>query len=95
MKINYTDTTDMSNLLIETESHIRTLERSLASLDAKIIDAEWQQDLVARRVRLVRIIDGNREERDLLISELDRVGHANCEAALRHSNLPVNFWPAS
>lgn len=93
MKINYTDTTEMNSLLLETENHIRTLERSLDSLNAKI--AAGEEVSAASLDRLVRIIDGNREERDHLMDEIELAANNNINAAQRHSQLPANFWPTN
>ena len=76
------DNTRNNELLIETEDHIRSLERSLDSLNDKIAESGLTRriGLAGSRDRLERIIAGNREERDLLIREIERIAHANVTA---------------
>tara|TARA_Y100000593_G_scaffold64538_1_gene119107 strand:- start:4 stop:300 length:297 start_codon:yes stop_codon:yes gene_type:complete len=94
-KITYTDTTELSNMRLETESHIRTLERALAALNKKIVDPVWQQGDVARRDRVAQLIEGNRAYVAELDSQIELAAVNNINAAHRHSQLPVNFWPAT
>jgi hypothetical protein len=87
------DNTRNNELLIETEDHIRSLERSVDALNNKIADTMIQgsalgithldADLVGQRDRLRATITANRLERGLLIRRIAQIAHANFDDARR------------
>ena len=87
-----TDTTELSNMRVETESHIRTLERGLDSLDANI-DIDPVVKLVRRR-RLVQIIEDNQAYVAELDGQIELAAVNNINAAHRYDQMLAEGIPS-